>query len=71
MMKKKKEQTVTLVVPKYNMRQEFDIQHAERLLGMGTAINGGWELSKDSIYIYDEENGLRVKSDRANSAKAD
>ena len=64
-MRKKKEQTVTLVVPK------FGIQHAERLLDMGTAINGGWELPKDSNYTYDEENGLRVKSDKANSAKAD
>ena len=71
MMRKKKEQTVTLVVPKYNMKQEFGLQHAERLLDMGTAINGGWELPKDSNYIYDEENGLRVKSDKANSAKAD
>lgn len=70
-MRNKKEQTVTLVVPKYGIKQEFDIQHAERLLDMGTAINGGWELSKDSDYTYDEENGLRVKPDKANSAKAD
>lgn len=70
-MREKKEQTVTLVVPKHNMRQEFGIQHAERLLGMGTAMNGGWELPKDSNYTYDGENGLRVKSDKANFAKAD
>ena len=70
-MRKKKEQTVTLVVSKSNMRQEFGIQHDERLLDMGTAINGGWELPKDSNYTYDEENGLRIKSDKANSAKAD
>lgn len=69
-MRKKKEQTVTLVVPKYNMKQEFGIQHAERLLDMGPAVNGGWVLSEDSNYIYDEENGLRVKSDKANSVKA-
>ena len=53
MMKKKKEQTVTLVVPKYNMKQEFGIQHAERLLDMGAAVNGGWVLPEDSNYIYD------------------
>ena len=53
------------------MRQEFGIQHAERLLDMGTTINGGWELPEDSNYLYDGENGLRVKSDKANSAKAD
>lgn len=70
-MRKKKEQTVTLVVPKYNIKQEFSIEHAERLLDMGAQLNGGWELSKDSNYIYDEENGLRVKSDKANPAKAD
>ena len=69
--RKKKEQTVTLVVPKHNIKQEFGLQHAERLLDMGTAINGGWELPKDINYYYDEENGLRVKSDKANSAKAD
>lgn len=66
---KKKEQTVTLVVPKHNIKQEFGLQHAERLLNMGSALNGGWELPKDSNYYYDEENGLRVKSDKANSAK--
>ena len=68
-MRKKKEKTVTLIVPKYNMKQEFNIQHAERLLDMGTDLNGGWELPEDSNYLYDEENGLRVKSDKANSAK--
>ena len=68
-MRKKKEQTVTLVVPKYNIKKDFDIQHAERLLDMGTNINGGWELPEYSNYLYDEENGLRVKSDKANSAK--
>ena len=68
-MRKKKEQTVKLVVPKYNMEQEFGVEHAERLLDMGAHLNGGWELPEDSKYTYDEENGLRVKSDKANSAK--
>ena len=70
-MRKKKEQTVTLVVPKCNIKKDFGFQHAERILDMGTNINGGWELPEDSKYLYDEENGLRVKSDKANSAKAD
>lgn len=69
-MRKKKEQTVKLVVPKYNMEQEFDVEHAERLLDMGAHLNGGWELPEDSKYTYDEENGLRVKSDKGDSAKA-
>lgn len=68
-MRKKKEQTVTLIIPKYNMSKKFGVQHAERLLDMGAKLNGGWELPKDSNYIYDEENGLRVKTDKANSAK--
>lgn len=68
-MRKKKEQTVTLIVPKYNIKQEFGIEHAERLLDMGPQLNGGWELPGDSNYTYNEENGLRVKSDKANSAK--
>ena len=68
-MRKKKEQTVTLAVPKYNIKQEFGIEHAERLLDMGPKLNGGWELPGDSNYTYSEENGLRVKSDKANSAE--
>lgn len=68
-MRKKKEQTVTLAVPKYNIKQEFGIEHAERLLDMGSQLNGGWELPGDSNYTYSEENGLRVKSDKANSAE--
>lgn len=67
MARKPKEQTVTLVVSKYNMSQEFGIQHAERLLDMGTNLNGGWELPSDSKYKYDEENGLRLKTDKASN----
>lgn len=63
-MRKKKEPTVKLVVPKYNKEQEFTVPHAERILDMGTHLNGGWELPEDSNYYYDEENGLRVKSDK-------
>ena len=70
-MRKKKEQTVTLIVPKYNIKQEFGIEHAERLLDMGLQLNGGWELPGDSNYTYSEENGLRVKSDKTDTAKAD
>lgn len=70
-MRKKKEPTVTLVVPQHGISKEFSISHAERLLDMGTFRNGGWELPSNSNYIYDEENGLRIKSDKANSGKAD
>lgn len=66
-MRKKKEPTVTLVVPKHNMEREFSVSHAERLLDMGSELNGGWELPENSKYYYDEENGLRLKSNSANS----
>ena len=61
-MRPKKAPTVKLVVEKHNMSQEFSISHAERLLDMGEYLNGGWKLSEDSNYTYDEENGLRLKS---------
>lgn len=66
-MRKKKEPTVTLVVPKHNLEQAFSIPHAERLLDMGAYLNGGWELPADSNYTYDEENGLRLKANKANT----
>lgn len=66
-MRKKKEPTVALVVPKHNMEREFGVEHAERLLDMGSELNGGWELPENSKYYYDEENGLRLKTDSANS----
>lgn len=66
-MRKKKEPTVTLVVPKHNMEREFSVAHAERLLDMGPQLNGGWELPENSKYYYDEENGLRLKTNSANS----
>lgn len=64
-----KKQTVTLVAPD-GTRQELELAHAERLLDMGQALNGGWVLAEDSKYIYDEQYGIRVKSDKGNSTKA-
>ena len=60
MPRKPKQKTVTLVTPD-GTKQEFDVKHAERLLDMGPHLNGGWALPADSEYIYDEENGIRVK----------
>lgn len=58
---------VTLVVPGQNISEEFSVAHAERLLDMATRTKSGWELPEDSKYYYDEENGLRLKSDTTNS----
>lgn len=64
-----KEQQIVLVTPKGDKRS-FGIKHAERLLDMGTALNGGWSVDPQSPYYYDEENGIRLKSDKRNTAKA-
>lgn len=69
MARKPKEQTVVLVTPK-GEKQEFGIFHAERLLDMGPALNGGWTIDPESKYYYDEENGIRVKSNKGYSTKA-
>lgn len=68
-MVKEKGQAVTLVVPKYGLKQDFSVEHAERLLGMGQHFNGGWQLPEDSKFAYSEKNGIRVKSGKADSAK--
>lgn len=69
-MRPKKQKTIKLVVPHLGLEQEFGIQHAERLLDMGSYLNGGWQVPPDSEYIYTEENGLRLKTDKANTATA-
>lgn len=65
----KKEQRITLVTTT-GRRQEFSIQHAERLLDMGVAVNGGWSIDPASNYYYDEENGIRLKADKRHTAEA-
>ena len=69
MARPKREQTITLVTPD-GKKQTFNIQHAERLLDLGPALNGGWVIDPNSNYYYDEENGIRVKADKGNTAKA-
>lgn len=67
---RQKEKTVVLVASN-GKKREFSISHAERLLDMGAELNGGWTVDVTSPYYYDEENGIRLKSDKANSAKAE
>lgn len=68
-MRKAKEQKVVLVT-KAGFKRSYSLQHAERILDMGEALNGGWSVDPESPYYYDEENGIRLKSDKGNSAKA-
>ena len=65
----KKQPTVILITAS-GQKQAFGIQHAERLLGLGPAVNGGWMIDPDSEYWYDEENGIRLKPNKGNSGKA-
>ena len=65
----KKAKTITLVT-QAGIKQQFGIQHAERLLDLGPALNGGWTIDPNSPYYYDEENGIRLKTDKGDFAKA-
>lgn len=69
MARPKKEQSIILVTPNGEKRS-FGLKHAERLLDMGSALNGGWAVDPQSPYYYDEENGIRLKSDKRDTAKA-
>lgn len=42
-----------------NTTQEFDIDHAERILRMPN--NGGWQLPENSVNTFDETNGIGFK----------
>lgn len=70
-MKSKKQPTVELVVPKHGLRKSFGLDHAERLLDMGEFLNGGWVLPADSNYQYNEESGLKLKTSKGDTAKAE
>lgn len=70
-MRKRKEPTVELIVPKYGTCKSFGIEHAERLLDMGENLNGGWTLPSDSDYQYSEESGLKLRTDKGNTAKTE
>lgn len=66
---KGKTQVVTLENGVLNVTQEFEINHAERLLRMPN--NGGWQLPKDSQYKFDFNNGIgfRKNNERNNGAE--
>ena len=63
-----KSTTVKLVVPEQGKTQEFEITLAECLLRMPN--NGGWQLPKDSEFIFDYKNGLGRKLNKQNPARA-
>lgn len=64
-MEKSRQSKIKLVVPDSDMEREFEISHAERLLGMPN--NGGWQLPENSEYIFDLNDGLKRKQPKGNS----
>ena len=58
---------VVLECPTLNTTEEFEINHAERLLRMPN--NGGWQLPEDSPYYFDVKNGIGYKQTKKGSTK--
>lgn len=54
--------TVVLENSKTSTTQEFEINHAERLLRMPN--NGGWVLPKDSPYTFSSKHGIGIRQDK-------
>lgn len=48
--------------------QEFDINHAERILRMPN--NGGWRLPDNSPYQFDYYDGITKRTSQGDSAAA-
>lgn len=68
---KRKSSTMVELETKAGERGSFALEHAERILNMGSFGNGGWHLPANSKYTYDEENGsIKLKASSSDSAKA-
>lgn len=62
------ERTNKIVLQVGDIKQEFEISHAERILRMKD--NGGWHVPENSIYQFDELNGLTVKRNKRPDKKS-
>ena len=51
---------VVLECPTLNTTEEFEINHAERLLRMPN--NGGWQLPEKTPFEFSKENGIKYKA---------
>jgi hypothetical protein len=63
------ERTNRVVLQVGDKTQEFEINHAERILRMPN--NGGWHLPEDSNYLMDEVNGLTIKRNKGKNKKSE
>lgn len=57
----------TVVLQVGDVKQEFEINHAERILRMPN--NGGWYLPDDSNYEMDQQNGIVIKRNKGKTQK--
>ncbi len=55
-----KRTTVVLECPPLNTTEEYEINHAERLLRMPN--NGGWRLPEKTPFEFSNEYGIRYKT---------
>lgn len=63
------ERTNRVVLQAGDKTQEFEVNHAERILRMPN--NGGWRLPDDSNYQMDEVNGLTSKRNTGKNKKSE
>ena len=63
------ERTNRVVLQAGDVKKEFEINHAERILRMPN--NGGWHLPEDSNYLMDEVNGIVTKRNTRTAKKSE
>lgn len=51
------------------VRREFEITHAERLLRMPN--NGGWHFPRDSDFEITEQNGIELRRNKESNKKSE
>lgn len=51
------------------LRREFEITHAERLLRMPN--NGGWHFPQDSDFEITEQNGIELRRNKESNKKSE
>lgn len=51
------------------VRREFEITHAERLLRMPN--NGGWHFPQDSDFEITEQNGIELRRNKESNKKSE
>jgi len=64
-----KKGTNSVVLQCGDKTQEFEVNHAERILRMPN--NGGWELPSDSNLQLDKVNGLTSKRNKRTDKKSE